>query len=157
MGWPTYVAIAGTTLALSFTDLIQRRLPNRLVLLFTVAALGLVLLGDHHPETSDRWPALLAAVIAGLVGYAAYRAGLIAAGDIKIIPALIALEVWMGSTAQLIYLGCLLLAGTIALTWSLWLSRPTGSAEPAASIPFGTVLLVGVAPSASAIGPINLF
>ena len=50
MGWPTYVAIAGTTLALSFTDLMQRRLPNRLVLLFTVAVLGLVLLGDHPPR-----------------------------------------------------------------------------------------------------------
>ena len=157
MGWPAYGAIAGSALVLSYTDLTQRRLPNRLVLLLSMAVLALVLLSEPLGESGGRWPALLAAVIAGSVGYAAYRADLIAAGDIKILPALIALEFWMGSTAQLIYLGCMLLAGTIALTWALWPPRPTGSAAQAASIPFGTILLVGVAPSALAISPINLF
>ncbi len=128
--------------ALAAGDLAQRRLPNVGVAIFA-AAVATTLASGPSTDGLRPVPALALGAGAAVVGVAVWAAGLVGAGDAKILGPLVAVEAWMGSGPLLVWLGCTIVGLAAGLAW-LMARRP-------ATVPLGTILLAGVAPSALAL------
>lgn len=159
------VAVAVVATALAAGDLARRRLPNTGVMAFAVAVAALLASG-HPTDGLGPVPALALGLGAGALGVAVWAAGLMGAGDAKVIGPLVAVEAWMGSGPVLLWLGCTIVGLAAGLIWLLArrpatrpvpATGPAGETAPApaghrATVPLGTILLAGVAPSALVLG-----
>lgn len=140
------VAVVATGLAVG--DLARRRLPNPGVAAFALAVAALLASGR---STGGLGPlaALAVGAVAAALGVAVWAAGLMGAGDAKVLGPLVALEAWMGSGPMLVWLGCTIVGLVAGLAWLL--ARRPAPAGPRVTVPLGTILLAGVAPSALAL------
>ena len=117
LAWPQWLGAAAAAVFLSSVlcfDLLQRRVPNRLLV---AGALGaLVVLACGSAPFGLHWPsALAAAVMAFAALLAAYAAGVMGAGDVKFAAVL---GLWVGMPLLgPIAIGAGLLAGLHALFW----------------------------------------
>lgn len=136
------IALAVVATALAVGDLARRRLPNPGVAAFALAVATLLASG-RATDGLRPVPALALGAVAGVLGVAIWAAGQMGAGDAKVLGPLVAAEAWMGSGPLLVWLGCTIVGLAVGLAWLLT-RRP-------ASIPLGTILLAGVAPSALAL------
>jgi Flp pilus assembly protein protease CpaA len=103
-----------------------------------LAVIGLLARGFTHEVSLV--PSLLAGLAATVVAIVFYQLGLLGGGDVKLVFAIAALLTRFGSTAWLVYLGILILAGGVVLVRGLRLD----SAGSARGWPLGPVLLSGV-------------
>jgi len=164
MAGAALVTVAAVATALAFSDLARRRLPNAGVVAFAVAVAALLASGR---PTDGLGPvaALALGVAAGAAGVGVWAAGLMGAGDAKVVGPLVAVEAWMGSGPQLVWLGFTIVGLAAGLGWLL-ARRPAAVPAPSpgsparsgplpagrrATVPLGTILLAGVAPSAVAL------
>lgn len=139
------VAVAVVATALAAGDLARRRLPNAGVAAFAFAV-ALLLASGRPTDGLGPWPAVALGLGAGVLGVAVWSAGLMGAGDAKVIGPLVVAEAWMGSGPVLAWLGFTIVGLAAGLIWLL-LRRPA-----AVTVPLGTILLAGVAPSALVLG-----
>lgn len=133
------MAVAATALAAG--DLARRRLPNPGVVVFA-AAVAVLLASGRPTDGLGSGAALAVGAAAAVVGVAVWAAGVMGAGDAKVLGPLVAAEAWMGSGPLLVWLGCTIVGLVAGL---IWLLRHRGT------VPLGTILLAGVAPSALAL------
>ncbi len=159
------VTVAVVATALAVGDLARRRLPNTGVMVFALAVAALLASG-RPTDGLDPLPALALGLGTGALGVAVWAAGLMGAGDAKVVGPLVAAEAWMGSGPVLLWLGCTIVGLIAGLTWLLVrrsaplpvpATGPAGEPAPApaghrATVPLGTILLAGVAPSALVLG-----
>lgn len=149
------VTVAVLAVALAAGDLARRQLPNPGVAAFAVAVAALLASGRSTDGLGPVVALAVGAAAAGL-GVAVWAAGLMGAGDAKVLGPLVALEAWMGSGPVLVWLGCTIVGLVAGLAWLLTRRPAPVHAGPApdghrASVPLGTILLAGVAPSALAL------
>ena len=156
MATAALVVVAVVASALAGSDLVRRRLPNAGVATFAASVSVLLVSGPANGGLEP--PAALAlGVAAGVVGVGVWAAGLMAAGDAKVVAPVVALEAWMGSGPLLVYLGLTIVGTVLGLGWlvthrSLASEPPAAAGSGRASVPLGTILLAGVAPSALVLG-----
>ncbi len=136
------VTVAVVATALAAGDLARRRMPNTGVVAFAVAVAALLVSG-RPTDGLGPLPALALGLGAGALGVAVWAAGLMGAGDAKVIGPLVAAEAWMGSGPQLVWLGVTIVGLAAGLIWLL---------ARRATVPLGTILLAGVAPSVLVLG-----
>jgi Flp pilus assembly protein protease CpaA len=159
------LALIAVVAALVIGDIRRRTLDNRLILTFTVLAGLAPFLSAGAADRASLPTALVAGLVAFVVGLSLYGLRLVAAGDVKVVFGVAAVVTWFGSVAWLVYLGCVIAVGAATVWWlfrrrGLW---PAGSAaqpddgepgQPAVAVPLGPLLLVGVVPAvAVALGP----
>ena len=125
----------------ALSDVLSRRIPNRLVALLALAALGrlgLELAGGAGWMQAAADLALSLAVFG--FGALLFRFGLVGGGDVKL---LAAGALWIGAGAAWPFLaGTALAGGALALGFVLWLGfARRGAARP--SLPYGVAIAAG--------------
>ena len=164
---PTYLCLGavGVMVALAaFSDIRQRRIPNRL----TGALAALYPVYVLVAPTPVAWAAaLVLALLVTLVGFGLFARALIGGGDVKL---LAALSLWAGSEQFVWFMLVTTLAGGALSLLALWYRRwggvleaqlgafgfaatathglvspetPASAAEPAATLPYGVAIAAG--------------
>lgn len=144
---PEFSALSGpvyllaVSVPLSFFDVKQRRLPNKLVLPgFPISLLGQILAGILTRNFWAMLLALLCCVVVFAVALLANRAGAMGMGDVKLM-ALIAMSFgWWGPSSVLIALG----SGFIVAALAVLAFFMVGHQRLTSTIPLGPYLLFGV-------------
>lgn len=142
---PVLLYLAAVGLALALIDLDVRRLPNAIVLpSYPVVAAGLVVASWNPGGTAD-WPALLRAVIGGVVLYGFYgvlmvvKEGAMGFGDVKLAGLLGAALAWVGwGTFAVGAFGAFVVGGLVA-----GVLMAAKRARLASRIPFGPWMVAG--------------
>lgn len=135
------IAAIGLFLSAAFSDIATRRIPNRLVALLALVALGRLGLEIAGGAGVLRPAADLALGLAALgFGALLFRFGVVGGGDVKL---LAAGALWIGAGSALPYfVGAALAGGALALGFVLWLAAsPPGAIRP--SLPYGVAIAAG--------------
>jgi leader peptidase (prepilin peptidase)/N-methyltransferase len=139
---PAYLLLAAASVVLSIVDLVERRLPNAVVLP-TAAIVAVALL--FAATVGNDWPALLGALLGAVALFAAYLAlalispSGIGMGDVKL-AAVIGLSLgYLGWNSWLVGLLAGFLVGSVVSLIALALRKVTLRG----SLPFGPSMLVG--------------
>ena len=129
-----------TAWPLAKTDILQRRLPNRLVLpAFPITWSGQIIAGFSGAGFINMLWAFLAAISVFLVSLGINRLGLLGMGDVKLMTVMALALGWFSVILPIVALGITFLAaGVVATAMVMFKKLAAGS-----SMPLGPYLLVG--------------
>lgn len=144
LGWLWFVAVSTLIVAVSMADWRHRRVANGLVVTLAILAAVFAAVGESEAAVDSRWWAAAAAVAAFVVGLGVYAAGLVGAGDVKLVLPVALIMTRLGPTPWLLYLGVLIAAAVVVLAVFARRGR---------SLPLAPVVGLGVIPALLAAPP----
>ena len=116
LGWLWFGAVAGIVVTVAVIDWRRRFVGNGLVVALTVLAAVFVGFGDAEAVVTSRWWSVAATFAVLLVGLGTWAAGLIGAGDVKLLVPVALIMVRLGAIAWLFYLGVFIAGAVIVMT-----------------------------------------
>lgn len=143
-GWLWFAAVSAIVVILAVTDWRRRFVGNGLVVALTILAVVFLVAGDADALVTSRWWAAAAAGAVFAAGLGAWAAGLVGAGDVKLLVPVTIFMTRLGATAWLFYLGVVIVMAVLVLTVFTRRDR---------SFPLAPVLGLGIIPALLAAPP----
>lgn len=144
LGWLWFTAVSAIIVTLAVTDWRRRLVANSLVVPLATLAVVFAAVGESDAAVASRWWAAAAAAVALVAGVGAWTAGLVGAGDVKLLGPVALIMARLGSMAWMLYLGVFIVAAAVVL-----ITVDRGDRSP----PLAPVLGLGVIPALLAAPP----